>query len=762
MKRSVCVVAGLLAVSASYLFMTPISHSGEVVELEEVIVTANRREQSLQNVAISVSAFTDEFFKNSGTSTLKQLEQYTPSLKITAVQDSRSTSIRIRGIGSIGSNAGIDPSVGLFIDGIYQGRAGMSIADFMDTERVEVLRGPQGTLYGKNTAAGAINIISKSPGDYTEAELEAVVGNYNALELRGMVNLPLGDSGHAVRLAGYSVQRDGYDDNEVLGNDMNNADRWGAKGRARFDLAKYGELMFTLDYAEENSDCCAPDIIDYDGDGSALGVPFSLLESSTGETLPKVDPFDHKLHFNQPWKNEVSVGGLAAEWNMELGNESVLTFLNAWRHYENDSRFDGDFSPYEAVSGAAEVELDQYSSELRLTSPEGETWDYVAGLFLYYSDMETAGETGMLELVGSLFGGGFLLPDGSINYDENIHKTTSAATFGQFNWHFSEKWRLTLGARLTYEKKERDGLQRSEPTGVFDAPPISGPDVESSDSRSESDVSPSLSVSYFMRDDLMLYASVSQGFKSGGFNQLRTAIGVPAEFDEESSTSYEVGWKGSWLERRLQLNGTVFFVDYDDFQAQGFDGANITVRNAGSLESKGVELEAIYLPNAYLTTGVAIGYNDATYSDFDSGECTMAQLFAVTGGNPFIPPSCVQDLTGKPLDNAPKWTASTYLQFEDTLTDNLGWFGRVEYNYTDEFYLAQDLDETLLNDDTHLVNARLGIFGEDRRWELTAWGRNLLDEDSYVMGFDIPVLSGFAGMNLPPRTYGLTVNYRTE
>jgi iron complex outermembrane recepter protein len=762
MKRSVTAVLGLFASSVSCVFVVPVSHSDPAVQLEEIIVTANRREQSLQNVAISVSAFTEDFFKNSGTSTLKQLEQYTPSLKITAVQDSRSTSIRIRGIGSIGSNAGIDPSVGLFIDGIYQGRAGMSIADFMDTERVEVLRGPQGTLYGKNTAAGAINIISKSPGEYTEAGLEAVVGNYNALELRGMVNVPLGERGHAARLAGYSVQRDGYDDNKVLNDDMNNADRWGTKGRVLFDLADYGDLVLTADYAEENSDCCAPDIIDYDGDGAALGLPFSLLASDAGVTLPKVDPFDRKLHFNQPWTNEVSVGGLAAEWNMELGNEYALTFLNAWRRYENDSRFDGDFSPFEAVSGAAEVELDQYSSELRLTSPEGDKWDYVAGLFFYSSEMETLGETGMLELLGPLFGGGFIFPEGSVNFDENTHKTTSAAAFGQLNWHLSEKWRLTLGARYTYEEKERDGLQRTVPTSTFDAPPIAGPDVESSDSRSESDVSPSLSVSYFMRDDLMLYASASQGFKSGGFNQLRTAVGAPAEFDEESSTSYEAGWKGSWLDRRLQLNGTVFFVDYDDFQAQGFDGANITVRNAGSLESKGVELEAVYLPNSYLTTGVAIGYNDATYSDFESGECTMAQLFAITGGNPFIPPSCLQDLTGKPLDNAPEWTVSTYLQFEDALTGSLGWFGRLEYNYTDEFYLAQDLDEALLNDESHLVNARLGIFGEDRRWELTAWGRNLLDEDSYVMGFDIPVLSGYVGMNLPPRTYGLTVNYRTE
>ena len=190
--------------------------SSEIAVLEEVIVTANRREQNLQDVAISVAAFTDEFFKNSGTKNLKQLEQYTPSLKIAPVTDSRSTSIRIRGIGSIGSNAGIDPSVGLFIDGVYQGRAGMSVADFMDTARVEVLRGPQGTLYGKNTAAGALNIYSKTPTELFEAEFEGVVGNYDALELRGMVNVPLGDGGNAVRISGYSVDRDGFDDNEYL------------------------------------------------------------------------------------------------------------------------------------------------------------------------------------------------------------------------------------------------------------------------------------------------------------------------------------------------------------------------------------------------------------------------------------------------------------------------------------------------------------------------------------------------------------------
>ncbi|MDJ0879186.1 MAG: TonB-dependent receptor [Halieaceae bacterium] len=731
--------------------------------LEEVIVTANRREQNLQEVALSVAAFTSEFFKESGTYNLKQLEQYTPSLRIAAVQDSRSTSIRIRGIGSIGTNAGIDPSVGMFIDGVYQGRAGMSVTDFMDIERVEVLRGPQGTLYGKNTAAGALNIYSKAPTEVFEAEFEGVVGNYDAFELRGMVNTPLGNSGHAMRLSGYSVDRDGFDDNEFLGDETNDADRWGVRSRTLFNLGDAGELILSLDYAEENSDCCAPDVIDYIGGGSALGLPFDLIAETTGEPLPDPDPKDRNVYFNQPWTNEVEVGGVSAEWNLELDNEYGITWLNAWRTYENSSIWDGDFSHYEAVAGSTEVDMDQYSSEFRVTSPDWETWDFVAGLYFFYSDMDTVGETGMLELLGPLFGFGLIFPEGSVNYDSNTHETTSYAAFGQANWDFAEDWRLTLGGRGTYEEKERSGSQTTVPETIFDAPPVAGPNLTIDEQRDESDFSATVALSHFLRDDLMLYASFAQGFKSGGFNQLRTAVGLSGEFDDERSRNYELGWKGTWLERRLQVNGTVFYIDYDDFQAQGFDGTNITVRNAGSLESSGVELDIVYVPNSNLTLGTAIGYNDAEYQDFETGECTAAQVFEITGGSPFIAPDCVQDLSGEALDNAPEWTVSSFLQIEDSIPGTrMGWLARLEYNYTDEFYMAQDLDENLLNDEAHLVNLRLGIHGEDRRWELTAWSRNLLDEEYYAIGFDIPVLSGYAAINAPPRTYGLTFNYRME
>jgi iron complex outermembrane recepter protein len=769
LMKKVHVLVCVAAVGFSQLLFAQDKKAEETVQLEEVIVTANRREENLQNVAISVSAFTDEFFKNSGTTNLQQLDQYTPNFKISPITDSRSTSIRIRGIGSIGSNAGIDPSVGVFIDGIYQGRAGMSIADLMDIQRVEVLRGPQGTLYGKNTAAGALNIISKAPAEVFEAEVELVVGNYDALEVRGMVNVPLGESGHATRLSGFYVENEGFDENTYLGGKMNTTDRKGLRSRTLFNLGNAGELTVSLDYSKNEGDCCAPDIFDYVGDGSPQGVPFSKLAASTGIPVPEADGFDREIQVDTPFFNDVEIGGVALDWSVELSNEIVLTWINALRGYESFSNLDGDFSLYPGIHYQTDVELEQVSSEFRITSPVGDTFDWQLGLFYYDFEMDTAGENGFLPLMGQNFldppfPGGFW-PDGGVNFDTNTHETTSYAAFGQANWTFAEKWRMTFGARYTAEKKARVGSQESRPDPIFpiDAPPIAGPNVSIDEDRESTDISPMLSVTYFPRDDLMFYASASQGFKSGGFNQLRTGEGVPGEFDDERSRNYELGWKGTWLNRRLQVNGTVFFVDYEDFQSQTFDGQAITVRNAGGMESKGVEFDLVYVPNSLWTLGMAIGYNDATYSEFDQAECTAAMNFAETGGDGLVPITCTQDLAGKPIDNAPEWTVSNFVQLQDNFGDSdMSWVARLEYNYVDDLYMAQDLDEALHRDAINLVNARLSLSGEDDKWQVTLWGRNLLDEEYHVIGFDVPVTGGFAGINAPPLTYGLTLNYRTQ
>ena len=289
------------------------------------------------------------------------------------------------------------------------------------------------------------------------------------------------------------------------------------------------------------------------------------------------------------------------------------------------------------------------------------------------------------------------------------------------------------------------------------------------ETRNDDDISPSVNVRYFVTPDIMTYASVSRGFKSGGFNQRREAVGSNGEFDEETATNYELGWKGTWADRRLQFNGTFYFVDYDDFQAQAFDGSTIRVTNAGSMESYGTEMDLVFIAAADLTIGTALGYNKAEYKDFENGQCTVEQSFyqyyIVDGaqfGAPGLMSSCTQDLGGEALDNAPEWTLSTFVQYERSLTTDLVGTARLEHNYIDEFYLDQDLDPVLKNDSVDLVNLRLTLGDTENSWEASLWGRNMLDEDYYVYGIDIPVLGGYAGVTAPGAVYGVTVRLLSQ
>jgi iron complex outermembrane receptor protein len=261
---------------------------------------------------------------------------------------------------------------------------------------------------------------------------------------------------------------------------------------------------------------------------------------------------------------------------------------------------------------------------------------------------------------------------------------------------------------------------------------------------------------------------VSRGFKSGGYNQRREITGSNGEFDEEIATNYELGWKGTFLDSRLRLNGTLFYVFYDDFQSQTFDGSSLRVTNAGSMESQGVELELTYIVNDRIQGGTSLGYDKAQYEDFDRGQCTVEYAFYdyyildnAQFGAPGSSKACIRDLAGEELDNAPEWTVSSWLQYEHDFANGLRATVRLEHSYIDEYYLDQDLDPNLRNSDVDLVNLRLGIGANDAGWEVTAWGRNLLDEEYYVFGIDIPTVGGYAGVVAPGEVYGLTVRFNT-
>jgi iron complex outermembrane receptor protein len=779
----------------------------EGLVLEEVIVTATRRVEKLQDVAMSVTAFSGDFLQDSGINNLTNLDQYTPNLMVTPGTNARGTSFRIRGIGSAGTNSGIDPSVGIFLDGVYQGRAGMSISDLVDVERVEILRGPQGTLYGKNTAAGALSVITRRPSTEFESMLELNYDTNELLELRGMVNLPLGESGHALRLSGFALDGDHMYENTYNGEGLNDAHKWGGRARALFDMSgqngsDFGEFLVTLDYTKEDKDCCAMAVMDYNGlsplntpstntptaewqanlGPNELGRPvliYNAFEDSEGFSPPSPDPFSDDYWFNGDLHTKVEVGGAALEWNRDLASDNTLTWINAWRFYKNDSIFDGDLTAYEASLSSDKIDLDQYSSELRIATSSGQTFEGQAGLYAYYSEFDSVGklaqgqalyENAIIRIEGTTIDVPMSLffPEGSVNTDDNTYETTSYAAFGQMIWNINDEFSATLGLRYTYEKKEREGSQTSDPVPPLglDLPPIAGPNLEYDSNRSDTNLSPSINLRYFYSPDIMGYASVSRGFKSGGFDQRRVSVSSNGEFDEETATNYELGWKTTLFDRRLQFNGTLFLVDYEDFQAESFDGAQVRVTNAGDLRSYGTELELVFIPMAKMTIGSAIGYVKAEYESFDNGQCTIDQVFTqyyiVDGaqfGSPGTASICNQDLADEPLDNAPEWTVSTYIQYDFDISEQLLGIVRLEHSFTDSYYLDQDLDENLTNDEVNLVNLRLTLTNASRDWDVTAWGRNMLDEEYYSWGLDMPTVGGYAGIVAPEATYGITLRW---
>jgi iron complex outermembrane receptor protein len=816
-------------------------------DLEELTVTATKREESLQDVAISMSALNSEFLKESGITQFGQLAEYVPNLSINAVTDSRGTVMRIRGIGSPGNNAGIDPSVGLFIDGIYQGRAGMSVGDLLDIERVEVLRGPQGTLYGKNTAAGLINIISKRPSYEREGVVEAVYGNYNDIETRATLNIPIVDERIAARFSGYRVTRDGFDDRLTVAgreydpisekpilpdpmNDtrftfvdgkVNDADKWGGKGRVLFDVTDDFSLLVTGDYSKEDTKCCVTDSISFKGVPTLSSffqpapppgqwIPLLTFQNlakyrvpgsagrtyqGTGIPLPKDDGFDRLVGADLEPTNLTEIGGVSLDgsWDIpevRLIGGSTLNFIGSWRTYSTESLFDGDFSYYDVARWGTVVDLNQYSAELRLASPGGELVDYQVGLYAYHQNMHTVDQLSFRWDAINLFLPGLFTP--TINSGDNVHKTWSYAGFGQVTINPIEKLSITGGLRLTYEKKTRVGSQTCErwvrvgdtwdwvlndPANPehdpFDAPPVCGPPVTvgpGENERAGRNLSYMANVRYFATDEIMLYGSFATGFKSGGFNQLRVSVGTPSEFDDEKATNFEAGFRSTWLEGMLTVNATGFYTTYDAFQAQLFDGQSIGVRNAGSLVSYGFEGDLVLAPLEGLVIGSSVGFDIAEYAEFKNGEQTAQQRWDNSRGQLLTfcatapVEACVQDLSGKTLDNLPRWTVSNYLQYEYETgwRHNLVLFTRAEYNFSSSRYLTQDLDPNLKQDATHLVNLRAGFrIQPESLWsnaslEVTGWVRNLLNEEWNVVGFDVPTINGFAGVNAPPRQFGVT------
>ena len=789
-------IASLAAALTLALYGT--STLAQDLVLEEVIVTAKKRAQSLQDVPISITAITGKKIANAGITGLEELTQYTPNVNIN--NGAGSPNLYIRGVGS-GTNAGFEQSVGMYIDGVYAGRGPLaSVPTTMDLERVEILKGPQGILFGKNTVAGAINITTAKPTDEFEGMVEALADfDHGERQYNLVLSGPLSDS-LSGRLAVRYDEMEGWAENIITGAEGPNNQNLYARASLRWQVSD--DLDIDLKY--ENGDFdrrSRPTVVyqsDYEGQVNDFGdVPFPIISDrdySAGEASP----------YN---KNQTEVFALTVNWDLDF---ATLTSISAYSAYDMESPGNTDVAAVPALTRTTWEEYEQYSQELRLVSPGGETIDWIVGAYYQQNELDISrridaidfAQLGPLSVAGALYADPELGAGVPSIFDQD---SDSWAIFGESTWNISDTLRFSLGARYNEETKDLDkqtfseGLQIRAAGTTFFANPLNGQlieDVRSHSftglSREEDKWTFSSSIQWNTNDDTMLYASASTGFKGGGFDEAYSGAGyeirlanpftgeptgetVPGndpsilEYDEETVTSYELGAKMSLLDGAAEINLALFRTEYENLQTSSLVGDVFRVGNAGEVVSQGLELDGRWLITQQFSIGAAIAYLDATYDEFTGATCTIPQTTA-----PINNPGCLnedgsnivagetggQNLKGDTLVFAPEWSAALNAQYTIPLSDNLALITSMDINYEDEYYSALDLDPNTKHDSATIVNARIALNNKDGMWSVALIGKNLTDEKTRIWNNDVPVTDSNSYFGLPDRPRSVAIQAR--
>jgi len=714
--------------------------------LEEIIVTASKRSERLQNIPITVTAFSDKIIQEAGIHNSSDLAILTPSLTITVNTQPFTAGFRIRGIGTSQTDIALEPSVGIFVDDVYLNRSGLGMSDLIDIERIEVLQGPQGTLYGKNTNAGAVSIFTKGPNleDY-EGYVESSVGDYDLRKLTVSASGPLSGS-VAYRLSGNVHQRDGYLENSA-GDDLNGADDWNVIGKLLYQPTDSLSLLFNGSHVDRDTNCCGADSTQSDSVNAEL--------AAQGLPVDKNDPFDYKIavDLDSEFKSNTDNLSLVIDYDRQWG---AIKSITAWNEWDNKTSRDVDVSELDVLFQLHGVSNgDGFSQELRYTSESDGTLDYQLGLF-YYESTTTGGNNRPWTFIGEdlitvaseqdlsgLLPPGvpldFVVQPGDSLRAKVVLDTQNIAVFGQTTWHFSDRWRATGGLRWTDEDKDADLLVAvdstalSAPTGLTLLSAATTL-IDDDFSRNTTDVNWLLNTSFDVGYDLMIFASVATGTKSGGFN---TVNGTPdeREFDDESTISYELGVKSTLLEARLRLNASAFYSKIDDYQIEQIveSGFGTKVTNRGEVESSGLDIamQALPLPNLTLTAGLLYMHKAE-----------------ITAG----------PQEGKDLPYTAEYSGTLSATLVFPLADG-GLYIRTDYSYMDDHLTsASDITDEHDIQDTSMLNMKIGW--RNNHWNASVWSKNLTDEAyAGLTATTLPLTGMDAYFLAPPRTYGATLRY---
>ncbi len=723
---------------------------GQAGALEEILVTASKRTESVQDLAMTVTAFSEQKIQDANIISATDLAILAPSLTITVNTQPNTAAFRIRGIGTSQTDIALEPSVGLFVDDVYLPRSGLGMSDLNDIERIEILHGPQGTLYGKNTNAGAVSIFTKRPNrEEFEAYAEATLGDYDMQRFTVAASGPISDV-LAYRISGTTHERDGYFDNGGTGGDLNDADEWNVQGKLLFEPTDSLSVLVNSSYVERDMRCCAADA----EHGETVNP--ALIEQ--GFAPDKNDPFDFETAVDV--ENAFFIDSFSLSMVIDYSRDwGEIKSITAYGESEGGNTYDIDRSQLDVMSYIGAVsDGDSFSQEVRFTSPAGETIEYQIGAF-YFQSQTIGGDGSPFVFLGDDFISQGqqqelfldLLPPGVPNVafigqpGDNLAAdvtldTRNYALFGQSTWNITDAWRVTGGLRWTDEEKDADLLVEINSTSL--AQTLVGTSflatvstaIDEEFTRSSSEVDWMLMTSYDLAEDTIVFATAATGSKSGGFN---TVNGTPdqREFEDESTMSYELGIKSTVLDQRLRVNASAFLTEIDDyqFQRQVEAGIGTIVSNQAEVEVSGIDLEVTAVPLPFLTLSAGLMYL------FD---------YQITAG----------PQEGDDLAFTAEYSANLGATFVFPLADGAVYL-RTDYSYMDDHRTGsgQDIGERDIQDREDL-NAKLGWRNEN--WNISVWGKNLTDDEyAGLTAATFPVTTMNAYFLVPPRTYGATLRY---
>ena len=705
----------------------------KATQLDEVTVTARRRSESIQDVPVAVSAFGEEQIKDLQASTVEGLQGAVPNMNIAQGRGSaNSVNVFIRGIGQPDALQTFDPGVGMYVDDVYYSRINGALFSLFDIQQLEVLRGPQGTLYGKNSTGGAIKLTTKNPFDNEGGAVEVTAGDYGRLEGRFYVSGKLSDT-IAASIAGAKITNDGYVKDAVSSKRYNDDDTEALRAKLAFQPTDNFSAVLSLDTTKQDA-------------ALTLGRPMApLLQTSLAPAGVIVLQPGETGEWNRRAQTSFQNGegqylkhsGASLSMNWDINEQFTLKSISSYRKLKTKSYIDIDASEYELGDVLVALDQNQKSQEFQLHYDNGSNLHATFGAYYMKENVPSYQEAYADDLFSFLGGKVPFLR----TIDDDL-TTTSTAAFAHVNWEFVPTWTVAAGVRWTKDKKDYD---RSTST-FWGAPFASLNGTVAFDAKASwTAVTPSISLQKEFSDNLMGYVSANRGFKSGGFNGRANTVydTQHAKFDPEYVWTYELGLKGSSADHRLRGTATAFYSNYSDFQARvSQDVGTFPVLNAAKLNIKGIELEGSALLGESTTLSAQLGWMDAKYDSFEDFRLDPSYAgYDPTVNHDHVPFS-------------PDVTARVALQHVFSLGDNGSLTFGGDVSYRSETWLSVD-NRKVLSQDAYTLLGAYGVWDSSQlTWQVRAGVRNLTDKQYKTEGQEFASVG-----NIQTAYYGLPRNW---